>query len=260
MEENQPLLTMAERNVVILGQVGAGKRTLGNHIVGENIFQNESAISSGKANSHYRELWTGDTLYRILTVDTGGMQTGYCNPLPYIRDRFQKIHLILLVVANGRYTDESHRSLMRVVQSLQEQAKLFTALVITHCEGITDEQRRSIVAEFQNDHQSSQVAAFIGKEICTIGLPNLSKVSPTLKPIYENGIAEDEKAIRRLVKECHYSINVQDLPAIQSNCFRHCWESVCALWEHCRCSKCLLVVFSICCFPIVLIYACYSSS
>ena len=247
---------MDGRNVVILGPVGAGKRTLGNHIVGEQIFQQKG---TGNASSQYREHRTEETLYRILTVHTGGLQTGYCNPLPYIRDRFEKIHLLIFVIANGRYTNESHVLFKRTINSFHARATQFSALVITHCEGITDEERRGIIEEFQTDNHSSQVAAFFGKQIYTVGLPNISKSSPESMSIYENGIAGDEMTIRRLVKECIYSIEVQNLPAVQPNFFDHCCESLRRLWESCSCScsmKCLIVV---CCFPVILIYICCHS-
>ena len=286
MAEKQPLLTMIERNVVILGKVGTGKRTLGNHIVGQDLFQRESALGTGNANCHYKEQLSGDTFYRILTVDIESLQTSYRNPLPYIRERLQTVHLIIFVIANGRYTDTNHNSLMHAVQDLHPQAKPFSALVITHCEGIKEENRQDVVDEFKANHRSSQVAAFIGKEILTVGLPDISKVSPNFKPIYQNGITEDENVIRGLVKNCDHSLSVQDLPDVQSS-FRCCWGSFCdrlrrcresfcermrRCWESfcdrvrrcgeslrdclrsCHCSKCCLLGISIVVFPLVWLY------
>ena len=237
MAEKQPLLTMFERNVVILGKVGTGKRTLANHIVGQDLFQPESAQGAGNANCYYQEQLSGDTFYRILTVDIESLQTSYRNPLPYIRERLQTVHLIIFVIAHGRYTDEDHNSLMQAVQNLHPQTMPFSALVITHCEGIKKENRRDIVDEFKTNHRSSQVAAFIGKEILTVGLPDISKVSPNFKLIYQNGITEDENVIRGLVKNCDHSLNVRDLPDVQSS-FRCCWGSFCDRLRRCRESFC----------------------
>ena len=68
MGERQRLLNMEKnvRNVVILGKVGTGKKTLGNRIAGKDIFQTKGA--SGDV--HYQERETRDTVYHILTVDT----------------------------------------------------------------------------------------------------------------------------------------------------------------------------------------------
>ena len=223
MGEKRPLLTMdSRRNVVILGKVGSGKRTLGNHIVGKNVFQRESTLGAVNVNYHYTKEWGGDTFYRILTVDTESLQFGYIDPLPLIRRYFQEIHLIIHVVANGRYTDETHNSLMRAVQGFDMRAKPFSALCITHCDGITAENRQALVEEFGEDEsRSSEVAAFIGKRILTVGLPDISKVSPSLKEIYQKGIAEDEKAIKQLVKECKQTLRVQDLQTSLCEVIRH---------------------------------------
>ena len=253
----QLLFTMAEQNVVILGKVGAGKKTIANHIVGKDIFQTESASDARDGFCHYKDLSTENTHYRILTIDTEGLDTGPCNPLPYIAQHFQTIHLIIFVTAKGRYTDESHNSFIRTVQSLHQRAKPFCALIITHCEGITNESRQEIIDGFEVGSRSSEVAALMGKKIYTVGLRDISKVEPSMKESYQKGIAEDEKAIRRLVKECTSSLSVQDLAVIQRDCWerfcvlcRGCWESVCAFcracWESPFCALCYVCWEFIC--------------
>lgn len=201
-----------ERNVVILGKVGSGKKTLGNRIAGKDIFQHESALGATNAGTHYKQHTKGDMLYQILTVDTEGLQTGYNDPIPYIRKTFSKIHLIIFVIANGRYTDESHRSLTIATKSLPPQAKSLCVLVITHCEGLTKEQLQGIVTEFKDDARTSQVTGLMEKGIFPVGFPDTSKLPPQLKQLYENGIVEDEKIIRQLVDGCTSSLDTEDLP------------------------------------------------
>ena len=199
-----------ERNVVILGKVGSGKKTLVNHILGADVFKRGSAVGASNVCVHWTgEQWKGDTLYRILTVDTEGIQTVFSNPLPPIKKYFQNINLIIFVIANGRYTDESHSSLVQAVNSLHQRAKQFSALVITHCEDLADVERKAIIDEFIHDTRTYQVTAFIGKGTHTVGFPNPSKQN--LKVLYESGIAEDEKTIRKLVDESKNTLDVKDL-------------------------------------------------
>lgn len=250
MGERQRLLNMEKnvRNVVILGKVGTGKKTLGNRIAGKDIFQTKGA--SGDV--HYQERETRDTVYHILTVDTEGKMTGYFDPLPSIKHSFQTIHLIIFVIAYGRYTDESHSSLIRVVNSLDSRAKSFSALVITHCEGITDEERQGIADDFKNDPRSSQVAAFVGKGIYTVGFPDNTKLSSHLKQVYQHEIGEYETTLRQLVMGCDRSLSVQNLGALNLRVQEHgmqdlraiepsCWESTRRLWnEYCPC-ECIIL-------------------
>ena len=251
--------------MVILGNAGAGKKTLGNHLVGQDIFKIQSGGTD--ANCHYKEQRRGNWFYRILTINTISLHTGYCNPLPYIRKHFDKINLIIFAFAYGRYTDECHRSLMCAIQDFHRRAKPFSALVITHCEGITPESRQGIVTEFKSSPLSSKVTAFVGKEIHTVGFPDVTKSSSEFKTLYENGIVEDGKKIRLLVNDCTNSVSVDDA---ESSFIHDCWESICdfwrpvcgsfrdfiyGCWQWCRpcfklCCICLLL------FPCVLIYVC----
>ena len=206
-------IAVKERNVVILGKVGSGKKTLGNHICGANIFRHEHGVLGARnVGAHYGELTKGDTLYRIQIVDTESLQTGYNDPIPHIRKKFKTVHLIIFVIAHGRYTDESHTSLLHAVESLNKRARSISALVITHCEGMTDVQRRSITTEFRNNARSSQVVNFMEKGTYAVGFPDTSTVPPSVKSVLQNGIAVDEHSIRRLVETCDSNLRVEDLP------------------------------------------------
>ena len=230
--------TMAERNILILGKVATGKKTLGNHIVGEGDFSHERI---SRVSCHYKEQRVEGLLYRILTVDTESLGvTGYFDPVTYIRGRFDNIHLIIFVTKKERYTEENHKSLMRAVRSLDPQARSLSALVITHCEGITDENRQGIVHNFKVDPRGCKVADFIDKGIYTVGFPDTSNMSPKS---YQSGIDKDENIIRRMVKDCDHSLSVK---AMRLSCFRYCWRSVHSYFVCWDCSRCLALFFSPC--------------
>ena len=231
---------MAERNVLILGKVGTGKKSLGYHIVGEGGFR---SVNVSGADCHYKQRKIEDVLYRILTVNTESLGTGYFDLQTYINGRFNTIHLIIFVTSNDRYTEESHKSLMLAVQSLDSQAKSLSALVITHCEGIKDKTRQHIVDYFKGDPHGSKVADFIGKGIFTVGFPNMSKVSCCKKKsTYQSGIAKDKNAIKQLVENCKQPRTVHDIRLSYSH---YCWRRTCGYCNSvcCYCSRCLAVFF-----------------
>ena len=201
-----------ERNIVILGKVGSGKRTLGNHILGKEIFRRKHGVlGTRNVGAYYEEGARGYTVYRILTVDTESLQTGYNDPIPHIRKKFKFVHSIIFVIPHGRYTDESHASLLYAVESLNPRARSVSALVITHCEGMTDAQRRGISDEFRDNPRSSQVVSFMTKGMYAVGFPDTSALPPHLKPIMQDGITGDEKTIRELVNACESSLTVENL-------------------------------------------------
>ena len=79
-----------ERNVVILGKVGSGKKTLGNHIAGGEtaLFHRERGrLGTRNVSTYYGERTREGRLYRILTIDTESLQTRFNNPIQHIREK-----------------------------------------------------------------------------------------------------------------------------------------------------------------------------
>ena len=186
--------TRNERNVVILGKMGSGKRTLGNHIVGgEKLFHQEHGHLGTRKKQHtssfihYGERTMEDTLYRIITVDTESLRETYNSDLlVYIRKNLQNVHLILFVVtADSRYTDESHSSLNYGVDSLNKIARSISALIITHCETKEESDRKNIIAEFEKNSRSSQVVAFTDMGTHAVGFLDTSTMVPNVKEILQ---------------------------------------------------------------------------
>ena len=204
---------MEAKNIVILGKVGSGKKSLGNHICDTEIFrQKRGVLGTSNASIHYGESESGRIRYRILTVDTESSQTRYNDPIPHIKKKFKVVHSIIFVIAYGRYTDESHGSLSHVIQSLNERAGLISALAITHCDGLQDVQRASIIAEFQNNPRTLQLVSFMGKGVHTFGFPDTSVLPPNLKPIMQIGIDSDETRIKKLIEGCSSPLAVEGIP------------------------------------------------
>ena len=206
-------MPFTERSVVILGKVGSGKRTLGNHIAGKNVFGRElDGLGTRNVDVHYGKCMRENTNYRILTVDTESSHTGYNDPIEHIKKKLEMINLVIFVIPHGRYTSESHNSLQHAVESLNQDPNLSSALVITHCDSIEASQREKIIAEFRGNSRSSQVVAFMTKGAYAVGFPDLSALPDNLKPILQQQIAADKEKIRKLVQSCDSPIKVEDIP------------------------------------------------
>ena len=112
--------TGEERNVVILGKMGSGKRTLGSHIAGVTtslLYQKGGDLDTENAGVHYGEHARGGTFYRIETVDTENLQTSL---IQLIKDKLRTIHLIIFVTDQGRYTEERHSACHRKLERASE--------------------------------------------------------------------------------------------------------------------------------------------
>ena len=201
----------AERNVVILGKVGTGKRTLGNHIIGTDVFH--SGEHSADTKCHYEE-WQSvqNMLCRILIVHTESLQTDHLTQ--YIRQQFERIHLVIFVISTAPYNDVIKRSLMCAIGSLHPRAKRLCALVITRCDGFKDDARQKTIDHFRCTGVCRDVAKFVGKSIYTVGFSSVSNKARRAS------IAKDEKAIRQLVKNSEYPLSVQDALTLPNSCSR----------------------------------------
>lgn len=198
-------------NVVILGSVGAGKKTLVNHFAGREIFRNQNTFATGSASSYVGKYETTDRLYNILTVDTGSQQKPYKNPFGCIREEFrnQRISLIIFVISKGSYTDESHGAIIRVIRNMNREAESISALVITHCEGMKEEERRAVTDNIGSDPHTSQIVDFMAKGVHTVGFP---KIRPDAQDIMQQEIDKDEEVIRKLMEDfTEPPLRVEDL-------------------------------------------------
>ncbi len=194
--------------------MGSGKKTIGNRIAGQIIFRVRSTLSSTTriTESSYEQVVVKGIRYRMQTINTEFLQLGYSNPIPQIMERLEIVNLILFVIANGRYTDECHASMMHAIESLSHRATRISALVITHCEGLWKEVRDKIVHEFRADARTSRVAAFMEKGIYTVGFPET--YLPVLKEVIERKMDEDAESLCRLAKCSKDAIPIANLPRV----------------------------------------------
>ena len=137
---------------------------------------------------------------------TESLQTDHLTQ--YIRQQFERIHLVIFVISTAPYNDVIKRSLMCAIGSLHPRAKRLCALVITHCDGFKDGARQEAIDNFRCTGVCRDIAKFVGKSIYTVGFRKARRAS----------IAKDEKAIRQLVKNSEYPLSVQDALTLPNSC------------------------------------------
>ena len=201
-----PRINIQQCNVLIVGKTGCGKSTVANHILGETHFIECSEPSSQewithKENHSQIEM---NTWLQLKVIDTKGLYaTGnFANKVRrYITNNIPEgISLVLFVYKKGRCTREEKEYLEYIISQFGKYAKDISALVITHCECETAEEREKIIEDFRTNPLTRNIAQFMGKGIITVGFPNTDK-KPAYLLIFKAQIEEDEKALHDIIRQ-----------------------------------------------------------
>ena len=172
--------TCLERNILLLGKMGHGTSTLGNRILNSDgwfkinnkqcpqTFQGSSVIRSA---SRYKN-------YKIEVYDHSGLfesaiSIKLSSAVP------EKLDLVRFVLKHGYDFDEIEVEILKSVVS-EWKISIISALVLTHCERLSEEERGEMIEQFKKDHPS--IAELMGKGILAVGFPDSSLVqsgSPT---------------------------------------------------------------------------------
>jgi hypothetical protein len=107
-----------------------------------------------------------------------------------------KLNLVIFVLKRGCDFDKSEVKILRLVVS-NEQISRMSALVLTHCESLSEEEEKQIVEQFKKDHPS--IAELMGKGILAVGFPDSSRIRPG-SPLSQR--VEDKKKLRKLIYSC----------------------------------------------------------
>ena len=197
------------RTVIVLGVAGSGKRTLVNHIAGQDLFRSES--QGKKGNFHYGSFCRGKILYRILSIDLGTD-----NISTVIRDKIQTVNLIMFVIAQGSHTDECHLLMMDTVKGFSHHVGSICALVVTNCDGMKASMREDMLAKIRDDDRLVRLAAITGKGMYAVGFPMLPPyLRLELKTAIQEQITEDEIVLRQLVANCDHALSVVDILSLK---------------------------------------------
>ena len=205
-----------ERNVVILGRVGAGKATLGNIIAGHTMFELSDPIASTTRgsrdkNNDSKTVTVNGVNYQlsIYLLDIYGLQNEI--KLAYDIESMPDVNLILFVSMYGRFTPEEGEYLKSVIKRLTVTAKDISALVITGCEDLTWEARDEAIADLMQSESTQEIADFMTKGILTVGFPDLSCIQKNFSETYAESIEKDKQKLWEVLENCEVSQSPQNL-------------------------------------------------
>lgn len=228
-----------KRNIIILGRTGTGKKTIANKILGDERLPVDSAMTSvtREVRLMMAEEKVDDTniRYIIKIVDTLGpysRKIDKASILEEIREHCtgacDEIHLILFTFRYGVYEQREIDIFTAICELYPDQIPKISALIITGCESLDDEGRKSLIDELRTETTTKQVVQQMRKGIFPVGFPTLKDIKPAFKEEYEKVITSDANELKKLVFDASESIFSRQLG--QRNLFerllRECWEMI----------------------------------
>ena len=211
---------MARRNILVIGKTGAGKSTVANKIIGQNVFTTSGSVESRTSvNSHCDVMVVDErngNLYAIRMIDTIGFEdtgnedrdkTSNEEIIESVKRYFQTytpegLHLIIFVYRKGRFTQEEKKVFDFIAEKFEADIKPLSALVITCCDNETDEAREEIISNFREKPLTRRIANLMGKGIYAVGFPDLENTIPHFRSTYRELSDKYVTTLRQLIYSC----------------------------------------------------------
>ena len=207
-----------KRNIIILGRTGAGKKTIANKILGDERLQVDSAMTSvtrGVRSMKAEEKVDENVHYIIKIVDTLGPYSQKVDQASIFKEisehcsgESDEIHLILFTFRNGVYEQREIEIFTAICGQYQDQIPKISALVITGCESLDEEGRKSLIDELRTEPTTRQVVQLMRKGIFPVGFPNLKDFKPALKEDFAKVVSSDANCLKKLIFEASESTSM----------------------------------------------------
>ena len=236
MDSEAPL----ERNIVILGRTGTGKKTVVNKLLGEERFQVDSAMTSvtREARNMTVEHKTSEVHYKIKILDTLGPYSSTIDEETILKEieeystgaSYKGINLILFTFRHGVYERREIEIFNAICEMYKEEIPNISALVVTGCECIDEEGRKRLIEELNSVTVTREFVQFMKKGIHPVGFPNIKNIKPALRDEYEQGIISDTNSLKGLVLDASelLTMDLESLPR-KKRTEKGTWFKFCSL-------------------------------
>ena len=204
-------LNIEERNVLLLGKIGHGKSTIGNKMLNDDRsfkVNDQKSPQTCKSSSLHRSLNECSVLINV--YDHDGLFEGASSTATLYPDIPKELNLVVFVLKHGRRFDERAK---KIIESIVNKWNIhdISAVVLTHCESLSEEEREKTIEQFRNDHPS--VDALVGKGILAVGFPDNSLVQSRSQ--LSQRVEGDKRKLRQLIYECNIKLTI---PQTKKSC------------------------------------------
>ena len=195
----------AQRSIVIIGKKGAGKSTIANRLSQTSNFPVGCILSR-------KESWTwNDTVtspdgtslvfYMIERIPPELSQKQPASIPPPKNDISlpDQISLVIFVFKYGCFTREEKYFFERIMGSSKDDLRSISALVITGCDDLSEETKKTYIQDFKQDAETKAIASFMQKGIHCVSLPDITKIRAELVQVYQKDIEQSEIEMKALL-------------------------------------------------------------
>ena len=216
--ETTSVSRMHKRNVVVLGKTGAGKSTIANKILettdertSDRPFEVSHAVMTSVTEGTTAStavLRTSEGVeYLVQVVDTVGLfdtrpDRSNITIMREIKSYFKErlpdgLNLVLFVFKQGRWTEEEQKTFDFISSHFVAEVSSISALVITGCDGYTDEMKANLISEFRR--LQPKIADFMKQGIHPVAFPDITKLKAQIQEAHEQYQKIDQDILRKLV-------------------------------------------------------------
>lgn len=223
------------RNIIVLGKTGAGKSTVANTILGQEVFPVSTSVQSVTRRIRRGEAkFTAHNVeYNVKLIDTVGLfDTGAVTnttTIEEIKTFFREkvtegVHLVLFVFKEGRFTPEERDTFDFIIKKFSREISEISALVITNCELKSEKARQAIESEFRDVPTTKHIADFVKQGIYVVGFPKIEDIEEEFRPMMEQKVEADKNKLKMLVQSCDSE------PKLAKEIFKDSfWDKCCVL-------------------------------